>query len=128
MARYASAKIEGLNKLVRSLQAAGVQVEDLKDAFGSISKLGANYASSFAPKGKTGKLSSSVRGNRAKNKAVVMAGRASVRYAGVQNFGWPAHNIAPSSFMQKTDEKLKPEAPRLIDQAIQELLRKEGLA
>jgi hypothetical protein len=124
---YVSTRVQGLNQLVRGLQAAGVEVEDLKAAFAPIAQRGADLASSFAPR-RSGKLAGSVRGNRAKNKAVVTAGRAAVKYAGAINYGWPAHGIPASSFMQRADRELGPEAPRLVEDAIRELLKREGLS
>lgn len=119
-------RVEGLNKLVRDLQKLGLEVEDLKEAFGGIAAEGADLASSFAPK-RSGRLAASVRGNRAKNKAVVMAGRASVKYAGPINYGWPARNIAASSFMARADVALQPEALQAITDAIEEKIREKGL-
>lgn len=126
MAANGGFRVEGLNKLVRDLQALGLEVEDLKEAFGSISAEGARLASSFAPK-VTGTLAATVRGNRAKNKAVVSAGRARAKYAGAINYGWPARNIAPSSFMQKADEAMRPKALQALDEALEQKIREKGL-
>ncbi len=119
-------RIEGLNKVVRDLQSLGLEVEDLKDAFGSIAAEGARLASSFAPR-RTGALAASVRGNRAKNKAVVMSGRARVRYAGPINYGWPARSIRASWFMQRADKAMQPRALAEIENAIERKIRDKGL-
>ena len=119
-------RVEGLNKTVRDLQKLGLEVEDLKEAFSEISAEGAVLASSFAPK-RSGRLAASVRGNKAKNKAVVMAGRASVPYAGPINYGWPKRGIAASSFMQRADEVLQPKALQAITDALDEKIREKGL-
>jgi hypothetical protein len=87
-------RVEGLNKTIKALQGFGVEVQDLKDVFSSIAKEGARLASSFAPV-KSGRLAGTVRGNKAKNKAVVIAGKAKVPYAGAINYGWPRRNIRP---------------------------------
>ncbi len=120
------ARITGLNETVKALQAAGVAVDDLKDAFQPLAKDGARLASSFAPKG-TGRLAKSVRGNRAKNKAVVTAGGARVPYAGAINYGHRKRNIEPSEFMQRADRRLRPDAERRIVAALDALIRKEQL-
>jgi len=119
-------RVEGLNKVVRDLLKLGLEVEDLKDAFSGIAAEGAELASSFAPK-RSGRLAASVRGNKAKNKAVVMAGRASVPYAGPINYGWPKRGIAASSFMQRADEVLQPKALQAITDALDEKIREKGL-
>jgi hypothetical protein len=126
MAVGGGVRVEGLNRLVRDLQALGLEVEDLKEAFGEIAAEAAHWASSFAPR-RSGNLAASVRGNRAKNKAVVSAGRARVPYAGAVNYGWPARGIAPSSFMQRADEVMRPRALQALDDAIEQKIREKGL-
>lgn len=119
-------RIEGLNAVIRDLQAIGLEVDDLKDAFSEIARFGAIEAARFAPK-LTGRLASDVRGNRAKSKAVITAGRASVPYAGPINYGWAARGIEASGFMQKADESVQPYALRRLEADINEAIRKRGL-
>ncbi len=122
-----SVRVEGLNALVRDLEAAGVELEDLKDVFADVAARGARFASSFAPK-KTGRLARSVRGNRAKNKAVVAAGSArSVPYGGPINYGWEARGIAASSFMQRADAVVQDYAIKRLDKGINKLIKDKGL-
>src|SRR5688500_18024830 len=102
--RHVTIRVDGLNAVVRSLLAMGLEVEDLKDAFSEIARFGAVVASRHAPR-RTGRLASDIRGNRARSKAVVTAGRVSVPYAGPINYGWAAHGIEPSGFMQKADQE-----------------------
>lgn len=104
----------------------GLEVEDLKEAFGSLAASGAATASSFAPRD-SGALAGSFRGNKAKNKAVVSAGGGRVVYAGVQNYGWSRRNIPATSFMQKADAKLQPEAIDRIEAAINAAIARRGL-
>lgn len=119
-------RIEGLNKVVRALIEMGLEVDDLKDAFAKISQEAASKAAEAAPR-RTGRLAGDVRGNRAKSKAVVTAGRASVPYAGPINYGWPARGIEPARFMQKADEQMQPVALRLLEDDINAKLREKGL-
>jgi hypothetical protein len=119
-------RIDGLNQVVRGLQELGLDIEDLKDAFAPIAARAARYASSFAPR-RTGALAASIRPNRSKNKAVVVAGKARVPYAGVINYGWARRNISPSSFMQKADERMRPLALQMLDDAINAKIRERGL-
>jgi hypothetical protein len=119
-------RVEGLTQLTKNLQALGLDLEDLKDAFGSIADQGARLASSFAPK-RSGLLAATVRGNRAKNKAVVSAGRARVPYAGPINYGWPSRHIEASSFMQRADERMRPIALAALDKAINAKIQEKGL-
>lgn len=119
-------RVEGLNKLTRSLQSLGLDVEDLKDAFGPIAEKGAQLAAGFAPR-RSGRLAASVRGNRAKNKAVIAAGRARVPYAGAINYGWPRRGIRASRFMQRADEAMRPVALAELEHAINTKIRSRGL-
>lgn len=119
-------EVQGLNQTVRDLEAVGVEVEDLKDAFQEISTQGAQVAASFAPE-KSGDLRDDIRGNRAKNKAIITAGRARLRYAGPINYGWPARNIQPSGFMQKADEIVGPKAVQILEKEINETIQRKGL-
>lgn len=126
MAISGGVRVEGLNQLTRNLLTLGLEIDDLKEAFGGIAAEAAQVAAGFAPK-RTGRLAASVRGNRAKNKAVVMAGRASVVYAGPINYGWPARKIAASSFMQKADEVMAPKALQALEDAIDNKIKSKGL-
>ena len=126
MAISGGVRVEGLNQLTRNLLTLGLEIDDLKEAFGGIAAEAAQVAAGFAPK-RTVRLAASVRGNRAKNKAVVMAGRASVVYAGPINYGWPARKIAPSGFMQKADEVMAPKALQALEDAIENKIKSKGL-
>lgn len=119
-------RVEGLNQLVRDLQALGLDVDDLKGAFGPIAAEGARLASGFAPK-RSGRLAGTIRGNKAKNKAVVTAGRARVKYAGAINYGWPRRGIRPARFMQRADEALQPRALTMLENEIDRIIHEKGL-
>lgn len=120
-------QVQGLNQVVRDLQSLGLEVEDLRAAFSEIAAQGARVASLYAPR-RTGRLAGDVRGNRAKSKAVVTAGRASVPYAGPINYGWAARGIAPSGFMQKADQQMQPVAIQRLEQEINRQIRRRGLS
>ncbi|GAA4698265.1 hypothetical protein [Nocardioides nanhaiensis] len=119
-------KVEGLNQVVRALQEIGFETDDLKDAFSRIAQEGAQIAAQEAPK-RSGRLSGDVRGNRAKSKAVVAAGRSSVPYAGPINYGWRARGIAPNPFMQRTDNRMAPKAIDMLEDEINKQIRARGL-
>lgn len=134
-------RVEGLNALTRNLQALGLDIDDLKDAFSQIAAEGARLAASFAPR-LSGRLAASVRGNKAKNKAVVSAGKARVKWAGSVNYGWPSPSkyqgkprvrggwpvgIVGSSFMQRADEAMRPRAIAELEQSIEKKIRERGL-
>jgi hypothetical protein len=107
--------VEGLREKVRALEALGVEVDDLKDAFAGIAAEGAALASRLAPR-RSGRLAGSIRGNRAKGKAVVTAGRATVPYAGPINYGWRRRHIGDDLFMQRADAQLEERAVALLEE------------
>lgn len=121
-----SLEVEGLAKLTRDLQAAGADLDDIKDAFAQIAAQGAALAASYAPE-LTGALKADIRGNRAKNKAVIIAGRARLKYAGPINYGWPARNIEAAAFMQKADEELEPVALQQLEDALNRIIIRRDL-
>jgi hypothetical protein len=127
MARDPGFKVQGLTQVVRALDQFGVEVEDLKDAFSSIAAEGAQVAAQYAPH-VSGRLASDVRGNRAKSKAVVTAGRASVPYAGPINYGWPARSITGAGFMQKASDVMEPVAIVRLEAEINHIIRVKGLS
>lgn len=118
--------MEGLNRTVRALQQFGVEVSDLKEVFAGIADEGAQLAAQYAPR-RSGRLAGTVRGNKAKNKAVVIAGRARVPYAGAINYGWPKRGIKPVLFMQRADRELAPRAVQMLEDGLQDAARKAGL-
>ena len=119
-------RIEGLSAVTRALIELGIEVEDLKNAFGSIADEGARQAALFAPK-RSGRLAGDIRGNRARSKAVVTAGRASVPYAGAINYGSARHNIEPSGFLQKVDYGWQDYGLRRLEQEINTQIARRGL-
>jgi hypothetical protein len=96
----AAVRIKGLNEVTRNLKMFGATAEDLKEANSLISRKVASDAAANAPV-KTGKLANSVRGNRQQRKASIIAGSASVKYAGVIEYGYPKRNIAARAFLRR---------------------------
>lgn len=120
-------KVTGLREVVRDLKGLGLDVDDLKGAFGRIAAEGARAVERHIPR-RSGRLAASVRGNRAQSKAVVTVGRAAVPYAGPINYGWPSRGIAPALFMQKADEEMRPKAVQLLEDEINHAIQKRGLS
>jgi len=119
--------VQGLRETVKKLEDFTVEVDDLKDVMATIADLATEAAAKHAPS-RSGKLRASIRGNRAKGKAVVTAGRASVRYAGAINYGWPRRHIKPAGFMQAADKEIGPKALELYEQGINDVIAKKGLS
>ncbi|WP_206443825.1 HK97 gp10 family phage protein [Nocardioides turkmenicus] len=117
--------VQGLRQVVKGLLEIGVDLEDLKDAMADVAKAATDVAQAAAPT-RTGALRASIRGNRAKGKAVVTAGRARVPYAGAINYGWPARGIRGVGFMQKADEVVGPRAVQMLEDGINKIIQDKG--
>lgn len=125
MGAQLSVQVEGLRELVRDLERAGVDLDDLKDAIGRISAEGAETAQGHTPR-RSGKLAGTVRGNRAKNKAQVTIGTARVPYAGPIIFGWPKRGIRPAHTIDRTDAVMVHRAPQILDDELGRIFAKYG--
>lgn len=98
MADDVTVRVEGLSRLRRGLRDLGDGVDDLKDANARAARIVATAAAARAPR-VSGALAGTLRGNRAAGRASVMAGRASVAYAGPIHWGWPARGIEANPFV-----------------------------
>lgn len=119
-------KVVGFKALVRDLEATGIKVTDLRQAFGIIARRGKTLASDFAPR-RSGTLARSVRGITAKNYASITAGNSKVPYAAPINYGWEKRHIKGAGFMQKADAAIRPHVLRDLQSAIDRLLRDRNL-
>lgn len=119
-------RIEGLTETVRNLERLGVDVEDLREAFGQISRRIVSEATDGVAR-LTGTLAGTIRPARTKNKAQVRAGTAGAPYAGVINYGWPARGITGSEFLTRPANDRPEEHARDIEANLQALLRQHHL-
>lgn len=118
--------VTGLREVTRDLIQAGLEIDDMKDVFSELAAEGASFSRSQI-NSKSGKLAGSARGNRAKGKAMVTWGRATVPYAGPQNYGWPARNIEAQDFTGATDDHMEPVALSRFEDGVDRVLRRRGL-
>jgi len=91
-------RVEGLDRLVRTLRQAQADLGDLKDAHANAGRVVASAASARAPR-RSGALANSVRASRQARRAQVVAGGRAVPYAGAVHWGWPARGIAANPFL-----------------------------
>lgn len=119
--------VQGLREITRAMEKAGVELEDLKDVMGGIAAEAARVMAPFVPTGPTGRLRASVRGNRAKGKAVVTIGTARVPYAKPIQYGWPARNIKPARFVERTDEVMETRAVSMLEDGWGAIAERNGL-
>lgn len=128
MARTSGIHIEGVRETVRNLEKLGVDVEDLRAAFGAISSEVVTEAQGIVPRGETGRLAGSIKPARTKNKAVVRAGTPTgVPYAGVINYGYPARGIAPTEFLTTPANRDPQRHATTIERELEALIVRYGL-
>jgi hypothetical protein len=119
--------VDGLNSLKRSLKAAGVELQDLKDAHAAVAATVVR-AARFTPKNparSTGALAASVRGAGQAGAAVVRAGRASLPYTQPTHWGWPSRHVTAQPFVwdaiANTQEQWLGEYERALRQIINDI-------
>lgn len=81
-------KVEGARELRRALKRGGDDVGDMRKVHREIARDLASTSRPLVPH-RTGKLAASLKGEGTQTKARIVAGSASVPYAGPIHFGWP---------------------------------------
>lgn len=111
-------RVEGARRLRSTMKRAGVDMQQMSDAHQRVGSIVISASAPRAPR-ETGRLAGSLRASRTRASAVV---RSSLVYAGVQEWGWPAHGIAEHAFVRggaKTSEPVwVAEYMRAVDKAL----------
>ena len=94
-----AAYVVGQKRFVSTMRKAGADMKELKEVNRQAANIALPAVRSLAPRGKTGRLASSVRAGATQKAGVIRAGRKTVPYAGVINYGWPARRIKPRLFV-----------------------------
>ena len=90
--------VVGQKRFVQTMRKAGADMQELKE----VNRRAADIAkpeAARAPRGKTGRLAGSIRAGATQKAGIIRAGRKTVPYAGPINYGWPARNIRPRTFV-----------------------------
>jgi HK97 gp10 family phage protein len=119
-------RAEGLKETIKSLEKAGVEVQDLKAASKKAGNVVADESKSLAPV-KSGKLRNSIRASNTKNKSVVRAGGARLPYAAPIHYGWPGHNIEPHPFLTDALSIKHDEVITVYEEELEALIRRLNL-
>lgn len=117
MSREPALRVVGGRQLRSQLKAAGVSLQDLKDAHRKAAEIVARQGSIDAPR-VSGRLAGNVRPGATQRAAVVRAGGARVPYAAVVHWGWPRRHIAANPWL--SDAAVRSE-PRWLDEYSQEV-------
>lgn len=127
MAR-ALVEVDGARQLRRTMRRAGEDFQDMKDLHTTVANIAAASVKTKAPKN-TGALAGTVRGSGTKTAATVRAGFARTRYAGVNNYGWPAGStmrgtFGGSSFMNDGAKAAEPRAIAVYEVGIDRIINR----
>lgn len=125
-------RVTGLRELVRNMERAGVEAQDIKEIMFGAGEIVAKRAEQLAPV-RTGRLVGNIRVGKAKNKASIKVGSARVPYARFVYFG--KYDQAKGGLYAKANpfifDALKEKRQQVFDKievGIQNLLEKNDLA
>lgn len=121
MASGFQVELVGMARLRKTMRAAGLNLADLKTANAKAAAMVAAAGRSSAPR-KTGRLSGTVRGNRAVGRAVVQAGNARVPYASIVHYGWPQRDIDAQPWLAEAAVDTQPQWLPAYEADIKEIL------
>lgn len=119
-------RVTGLSKTVRALKKAGADSADMKEIMHQVGMVVVRAGMPRVPI-RSGRLAATLRAGRGQTKAVVRAGGARARYAGVIHYGWPAHHIHPAPFLLEAVTATRGQTLDRLDQGIGDILRKNNL-
>lgn len=91
--------VVGQKRFVQTMRKAGADMQELKEVNRRAADIAKPEAVARTPRGKTGRLAGSIRAGATQKAGIIRAGRKTVPYAGPINYGWPARNIRPRTFV-----------------------------
>lgn len=110
-------RVVGRARLQLTLRRAGAELGDFTEPNTKLAAVAASFVADEAP-ARSGRLRADIRGNKAKTRISVLAGRARIRYAGPINWGWPSRPnpsrgirggpIPANNFLERGGEKAEP--------------------
>ena len=122
----AAIEVTGIRELNKALRNVGDDFEHLKDPNKLLGHLVASRATALVPV-RSGKLQSYIKTNPAKNKVTISAGRASVPYAGVIEYGWGKRGIRARPYLNKAVNEKKGEIKKKYEENIKNIIKKYNL-
>jgi hypothetical protein len=121
MSRGPAVEVQGLKTLRKTLKAAGISLQDLKDAHATVARTVAHRAGERAPV-RTGRLRGDIRSAGQQAAAVVSVGRASIPYANPIHWGWRARGIKPNPFIYAAADDTRDQWERQYLAALEKII------
>lgn len=116
-------RVEGVSRLVRTMRAAELDVDELKEVTIAAGALALAAIRPRVPV-RSGRLLSTVRSNRAARRSTVSAGRASLPYGPPVHWGWPARGIDGQPFGPEGLEAAEPAIHALYVAGVERIVDK----
>ena len=96
-----AAYVVGQKRFVQTMRKAGADMKELKDVNRQAADIALPAVRQLTPRGESGRLAGSIRVGATQKAGVIRAGRKSVPYAGVINYGWPKRGIKHRLFVNQ---------------------------
>lgn len=113
--------VVGQRRFVATMRKAGADMDELKDVNAQAARVALPAVRALVPR-HTGTLAGSIRAGATKRAGVVRAGRKSVPYAGVINYGWPARHITGRLFANTGVARTEPTWAKLYEQFVKKTM------
>ena len=104
--------VVGQKRFVATMRKAGADLKQLKEVNRQAAGVALPAVKALAPRGRTGRLAGSVRIGATQKAGIIRAGRKSVPYAGVINYGWPRRRIVGRQFVNSGVASTEPQWTR----------------
>ena len=114
--------VVGQKRFVATMRKAGADLKQLKEVNRQAAGVALPAVKALAPRGRTGRLAGSVRIGATQKAGIIRAGRKSVPYAGVINYGWPRRRIVRRQFVNSGVASTEPQWTRLYKQYVDKTL------
>lgn len=113
--------VVGQKRFVQTMRKAGADMDELRDVNAQAARVALPAVRSLAPS-RTGTLAGSLRTGATKRAGVIRAGRKSVPYAGVINYGWPHRHITGQLYANAGVAQSEPQWTRLYKDFIKKTM------
>ncbi|RYQ66078.1 hypothetical protein PG2072B_1516 [Bifidobacterium pseudolongum subsp. globosum] len=114
--------VVGQRRFVATMRKAGADLEELRMVNAQAAKTALPAVRARVPR-RSGRLAGTLRTGATKRAGIVRAGRKSVPYAGVVNYGWPAHHITGRLFANNGVAASEPQWTRLYEQFVSKTMK-----
>lgn len=113
--------VVGQKRFVATMRKAGADMDELREVNAQAARVALPAVRSLVPR-RSGTLAGSVRTGATKRAGVIRAGRKSVPYAGVINYGWPKRHITGRMFANNGVAQTEPAWTKLYEDFIKKTM------